>query len=103
MRKAKIWVVFLCVFMAFFAWIQAETEKDRDVSKKIDELQKKILKLEKRIKFLEKQLRSFDHKSFKIPHKTYPKLQKLPKGWKEQKYEGLTYYIVPLKNELKRK
>jgi predicted nucleic acid-binding Zn-ribbon protein len=69
-----------------------------DFSEQIEELHKKIEKLEKQIKNLELKLQKFAYSRVEIP-KTFPRLKKIPKGWKEFEYEGLKYYLIPLKND----
>ncbi len=97
MKKFKILTIFLCVLVASLSWIQAETDKDEDsLKKQIKELKAQVEMLKKRVKFLEKQLQSLDHKGIAIP-KTFPKLQEIPKDWKEFEYNGMKYYIIPLK------
>ena len=58
--------------------------------------------MEKRIKSLEKQFQSLDQKINKTPN-IYPKFDKLSKGWRKFEYEGLSYYLVPLSDETKKK
>jgi len=102
MMKKTILVIFLCILISSFSWSQAEIEKDEDVIKQVEKLTNQVEMLEKRIKSLEKQLQSVDRMRIEIP-KTFPKLQKLPKGWREHEFNGLTYYIVPLSKEIKKK
>ena len=102
MVKKTILVIFLCILLASFSWSHAEIEKDEEVIKQVEKLTKQVEMLEKRIKSLEKQIQSVDRMRIEIP-KTFPKLQKLPKGWREHEFNGLTYYIVPLSNESKKK
>ncbi len=102
MKKTIIFLIFFCILVAPISWSQTKTEEDEDMSKQVIELKKQVTKLEKRIKSLEKQLQSFENRMNKIPY-NYPKFKKLPEGWKEYKYEGLTYYLVPLVNETKKK
>ena len=97
MKKFKILAIFLCVLVASLTWIQAETDKNEDsLKKQIKELQNQVEMLKKRIKILEKQLQSLAKKGVVIP-KTFPKLQEIPKDWKEFEYNGMKYYIIPLK------
>lgn len=97
MKKFQILAIFLCVLVASLSWIQAETDKNEDsLKKQIKELQNQVEMLKKRIKILEKQLQSLAKKGVAIP-KTFPKLQEIPKDWKEFEYNGMKYYIIPLK------
>jgi len=99
MKKFKMLAIFLCVLVASLSWIQAETNKDEDsLKKQIKELKAQVEMLKKRVKFLEKQLQSLDRKGIAIPE-TFPKLQKIPEDWKEFEYNGMKYYIIPLKDE----
>lgn len=99
MKKFKILAIFLCVLVASLSWIQAETDENEDALKKqVKELKIQVEMLKKRVNFLEKQLQSLDHKGIAIPE-TFPKLQKIPKDWKEFEYNGMKYYIIPLKDE----
>jgi len=101
MKRRKILALFLCLLVACAAWIQGETNRDEDVSKQMEELQKQVTKLEKRIETLEKQLQWFAKRNVEIPE-TFPKLQKMPEGWKEYEYNGIKYYIIPLKHNAKK-
>ncbi len=99
MKKFQILAIFLCVLVASLSWIQAETDKDEDsLKKQIEELKTQVEMLKKRVKILEKQLQSLDNKGIAIP-KTFPKLQKIPKDWKEFEYNGMKYYILPLQDD----
>ncbi len=102
MKKTIIFVIFFCILAAPISWSQTKSEKDENISKQVMKLKKQVERLEKRIKSLEKQLQSFDGRSNKIL-KNVPQFQILPEGWREVEYEGLTYYIVPLANETKKK
>jgi len=102
MKKTIIFVIFICVLTAPISWSQTKTEKNENISKQVMKLKKQVEILEKRIKSLEKQLQSFDGRISKIL-KNVPRFQKLPEGWREVEYGGLTYYIVPLANETKKK
>ncbi len=102
MKKLPILVLFLCVLVVSQSWIQADTNReDEDLKKQIKELKDKVEKLEKRIKILEKQLRSVELGSIAIP-KTFPKLQQVPKEWKEYEYNGMKYYIIPIQTDSKK-
>lgn len=97
MKKFQILAIFLCVLVASLSWIQAETDKDEDSLKtQIKELKIQVEMLKKRIKTLEKQLQSLAYRGVAIPE-TFPKLQEIPKDWKEFEYNGMKYYIIPLK------
>ncbi|MGD8536658.1 MAG: hypothetical protein PVF66_12485 [Candidatus Aminicenantes bacterium] len=97
MKKFQILAIFLCVLLASLSWIQADTNNEEDsLKKQIKELKNQVEMLKKRIKILEKQLRSLAQKGVAIP-KTFPKLQEVPKDWKEFEYNGMKYYIIPLK------
>lgn len=101
MKKFKIVVICMSVLLASTVWTQTETKTDEDVSKQIKELQNQVEMLEKRIQSLEKELKSLAHRSVAIP-KTFPKLQKVPEGWEEYEFNGMNYYIIPLKIDSKK-
>lgn len=99
MKKFHILAIFLCVLVASLSWIQAETDKDEDsLKKQIKELKTQVKMLKKRVKILENQLQSLSKKGVVIP-KAFPKLQEIPKDWKEFEYNGMKYYIIPLKDD----
>ena len=102
MKKTIILVILFCVLAAPISWSQTKIEKDEDILKQVIKLKKQVEILEKHVKSLEKQLNSFERKSRKFPE-ILPKFKKLPDGWREVEYGGLTYYIVPLANEAKKK
>jgi len=102
MKKFQILSIFLCVLVASLSWIQAETDKNEDSLKtQIKELKIQVEMLKKRIKTLEKQFQSLAHRGVAIP-KTFPKLQKIPKDWKEFEYNGMKYYIIPIQADSKK-
>jgi septal ring factor EnvC (AmiA/AmiB activator) len=102
MKKFQILTLFLCVLVVSQSWIQAETNKDEDALKKqIKELKNQVEMLKKRIITLEKQLQAIAHRSVAIP-KSFPKLQKIPEGWKEYEFNGMKYYIIPIQTESKK-
>lgn len=94
----KIWVIVLCFSVVCSIWAQEETNKGDDLSKQVEELQKQVRKLEMRIDSLEKQLEILSKRSVEIPE-TFPKLHKVPEGWKEHEFNGIKYYIIPVKSE----
>jgi peptidoglycan hydrolase CwlO-like protein len=96
MKKIKIWAIFLCILVACSIWIYGETNQDENVSKQIEELQKQLTKLEKKIEILEKEIQWLAERSVETPE-TFPKLQKIPEGWKEYEFNGVKYYIIPVK------
>ena len=98
MKKHKIFVGFLCVLFISSVWIYGETDKDDEVSNQVEELRKQVTKLEKRIDTLEKQLKWLSKRSIEIPE-TFPKFQKIPEGWKEYEYNGIKFYIIPVKSD----
>ncbi len=102
MKKTIIFMIFFCILAAPISWSQTKLEKDENISKQVIKLKKQVEILEKRIKSLEKLLQSIERRSSKIL-KNVPKFQTLPEGWREVEYGGLTYYIVPLANETKKK
>lgn len=102
MIKKAIFVLFLCFLTASLSWAQEKTDKEKNERNQIEKLTKQVEMLEKRIKSLEKQLRSMDRMQVETP-KTFPKLQKLPQGWREHEFNGMTYYIVPLSHESKKR
>lgn len=98
MKKSKILMIFLCLSVVCSIWVYGETKKDEDVTNQMEELQKQVTKLEKRIEILEKQLKWLSKRSVEIPE-TFPKLQKIPKGWREHEFNGVKYYIIPVKSD----
>lgn len=102
MKKLQILTLFLCVLVVSQSWIQAETNKDEDsLKKQIKELKNQVEMLKKRIITLEKQLQAISHRSVTIP-KSFPKLQKIPEGWKEYEFNGMKYYIIPIQTDSKK-
>ena len=101
MKKLKILAVFLCVLLASTAWVQTETDTDENLSKQIKELKIQVEMLKKRIKVLEKQLQSLTRRGVVIPE-TFPKLDKIPEGWREYEFNGMKYYLVPVQAETKK-
>ena len=98
MKKHKILVGFLCILFISSVRIYGETDRDEDVSKQMEQLQKQVTKLEKRIETLEKQLKWLSKRSVEIPE-TFPKFQRMPKGWKQYEYNGIKFYIIPVKSD----
>lgn len=102
MKKTIAFVILIIFLGVPISWSQSSTDNEKDLSKQVVKLKKQVEMLEKRIKSLEKQLDSYDRLHRKIL-KNVPTLQKVPEGWKAVEYEGLTYYIVPLVHETKKK
>ena len=98
MKKHKILVGLICVLFISSSWIYGKADRDEDVTKQVEELQKQVTKLEKRIESLEKQLKILSKRSIEIPE-TFPKFQKMPKGWKQYEYNGIKFYIIPVKSD----
>ena len=97
MKKIELLVVFLCLSIAFAGLIQGETSSDEDLAQQVEELQKQVTQLEKRIETLEKTIQWLAQRSVEIPE-TFPKLHKMPEGWKEYEFNGVKYYIIPVKS-----
>jgi predicted RNase H-like nuclease (RuvC/YqgF family) len=102
MLKKTIPILLLCILTVSLSWTQDEAEKDEDAIKRIEKLTEQVEMLEKRIKSLEQQLRSLERLRIEIP-KNFPKFKKLPEGWREHEFNGMTYYIVPLNTDKKKK
>ena len=98
MKKRIILVIFLLLTVACAVWAQDETNKGEDASKRIEKLQKQVTELEKRIETLEKKIKWLSKRSVEIPE-TFPKLHKIPKGWREHEFNGVKYYIIPVKSD----
>ena len=98
MISRKVMALSLCILVACAVWIHGDTHKNEDVEKQMEELQEQITKLEKRIEILEKQLKRLSKRSVEIPE-TFPKFQRMPKGWKQYEYNGIKFYIIPVKSD----
>ena len=101
MKKLKTLILCLSIIVVSSVWTPAEIVTDENLSKQIEELKIQVEMLKKRIKSLEKELQSLAHRSVVIPE-TFPKLQQIPKGWEEYEFNGMNYYIIPLKADSKK-
>ena len=95
MKKYKALIMVIVLLFTSSAFLQAESNQDEDLAKQIEDLNKKIERLEKHVQILEKQLKKYADSRIEIPQ-TFPKLDKIPKNWKEYEYQGVKYYLIPL-------
>lgn len=75
---------------------QNKDDKYTALLHKVDSLSNKVSNLEKRVQKLEDQKLAF---TLPKPYFHVPG-GKVPPDWKEYKYKGKPYYIVPLQNEI---
>jgi hypothetical protein len=101
MKNHKIFVGFLCVLFISSLWIYGETDREKDISKQMEKLQEQVTKLEKKIESLEKKLKWLSKRSVEIPE-TFPKFRRMPKGWKQYEYNGIKFYIIPVKSDVQK-
>lgn len=54
--------------------------------------------LEEKVASLESRL----HKITVAIPQTFPELKQLPKGWEKREFNGMSYYIIPVDQDLKK-
>jgi len=111
MRKIAIFVGICGIFTAAGFRVYAETDDSEGGSGEIAELKKHMSSLEERIKSIEKRLEDGtiitvtppvqpDAPAVTIPM-ILPRQQRLPRGSVRREFNGIPFYIVPIKRSTK--
>ena len=101
MRKIKALVILISVMVVSTAWFQAGTHPEEEVSKQIEKLETRIVELEKKIKTLENHFQAITEEIKELP-RFFPQLEKIPEDWRLHEFNGIKYYIIPLKSDSKK-
>ena len=93
------WMVgILCLSAMAMSWSAAFPASQEDLAKQVQDLKKQVAALEQKVTSLESRLQQL---TLTIPQ-TFPELKQLPKGWQKYEFNGMTYYIVPVDQDLKK-
>ena len=92
-------IVSLCIAVALVLPSTADETSAQNPKSEIKQLQDKIARLEARVAALEKKpvyagLVARPDAALSLPEKS-----PLPKGWTQQEFNGMKYYIVPLRTK----
>jgi TolA-binding protein len=98
MNKTKWMVGILCLSVIALSWGAAFPGGQEDLAKQVQDLKKQVRALEDKVASLESRLQQL---TLTIPQ-TFPDLKQLPKGWQKYEFNGMSYYIVPLDQDLKK-
>ena len=88
----------LCLSALALSWAAASPARQEDLAKQVQDLKKQVRALEDKVASLESRLQQL---TLTIPQ-TFPDLKQLPKGWQKYEFNGMSYYIVPLDQDLKK-
>jgi outer membrane murein-binding lipoprotein Lpp len=98
MNKTKWMVGILCLSAIAMSWGATFPGGQEDLAKQVQDLKKQVAGLEEKVASLESRLQKI---TVAIPQ-TFPELKQLPKGWEKREFNGMSYYIIPLDQDLKR-
>jgi outer membrane murein-binding lipoprotein Lpp len=98
MNKTKWMVGILCLSVIALSWGVAFPGGQEDLAKQVQDLKKQVAALEEKVASLESRLQKI---TVAIPQ-TFPELKQLPKGWEKREFNGMSYYIIPLDQDLKK-
>lgn len=97
--KTKKWMVgILCLVAIALSWGAAFPGRQDDLAKQVEELKKQVAALEQKVASLESRLQKL---TLTIPQ-AFPELKQLPKGWEKREFNGMSYYIIPIDQDLKK-
>jgi outer membrane murein-binding lipoprotein Lpp len=98
MNKTKWMVGIFCLSAMAMSWGAAFPASQEDLAKQVQDLKKQVATLEEKVASLESRLQKI---TLAIPQ-TFPELKQLPKGWEKREFNGMSYYIIPLDQDLKK-
>ena len=102
LQLSTLIVLTLLVTLATPAASYAQDKKSGDDIKalinRIDALEKKVKEQDTKIAELNNEISRLQNPMLAIPH--IPNMRELPKGSKPFNFNGQTYYMVPIKNEV---
>jgi seryl-tRNA synthetase len=98
MIKTKWMVGVLCLLAIAMSWGGAFPTGQEDLAKQVQDLKKQVAALEEKVADLEKRLQKL---TLTIPQ-AFPELKQLPKGWEKREFNGMSYYIIPIDQDLKK-
>jgi len=77
----------------------ATTESSENIQAELKSLKSQVKSLEKRVIILETQLTD---RTLKYLQPTIPQMPQVPKGWRKRQFNGIPYYVIPLKQNSKK-
>ena len=96
MKKRILISLALCVaLVALFAYVNVSAASKG--TSDVDELKAQVTALEKRVSVLEEKMQRQPATSSVLVPQTFPESRELPKGWQKKKINGITYYLVPIR------
>lgn len=98
MNKTKWMVAIFCLSAIGMSWGAAFPGGQEDLAKQVQDLKKQVAALEEKVASLESRLQKI---TLAIP-RTFPELKQLPKGWEKREFNGMSYYIIPIDQDLKK-
>ena len=77
----------------------AKTESNENVEAELKSLRSQVKSLEKRVQMLEAHMAD---RTPKYLQPAIPQMPQVPKGWRKRQFNGIPYYVIPLKQNSKK-
>ena len=100
MKKTTTFSGILLVSLLITSLVMAIPTDNPDQGVEIEALMTKVKALEARILLIEARMKKLEYQSVSIPS-SFPRMQKIPKGWTQKEFNGMKYYVIPVSNEKK--
>jgi hypothetical protein len=79
----------------------SELPEEKNLEEQVKELKEMVAGLKEQMKDLEEELdkiKSIPYYGIIDPSR-FPKMKKIPKGWRKREFNGMTFYLVPLEDK----
>ncbi len=97
MKSYTMAVVVCGVLAALLAY--AAGDKGKEDAPEITLLKNKVEALEQRVAALEARLSGLQAPATIVVPQIWPQLKTVPQGWQQKEFNGLPYYLVPIRAE----